>query len=345
MEAKWQSCLNPWGVPSTLPPQTPMQETKNKLINYIQTLERPPETPEEFELLQYLLSERERNPEEVEQRGRVRRMFRSWLYRPAPELAYALSAQLTPRNIVDLYSDISNMAVPLIAPDLEVFGDLLGCRLDSFNQMLFDRHMQFGRIGLQFAEQLNVSVPSLLLQQTSKYKKIAISDAKGLAAIRELWAQDIQDLEEVPDGQLGWLMFQIFSEADYLTRLLLDSTPVEKRRGIDSHLSSLKCFEGFVLGTGQFITPSEQQQETSQGFGYITASIEGHAAKLASENPDYDRVFFSPWIKACQIALGQIRNSGYWRTQWIDKLGERQKSKKGQKVNPRDPKAKGFGSS
>jgi hypothetical protein len=105
MEAKWQSCINPWGVPSTLPPQTPMQETKNKLITYIQTLERPPTTPEEFELFQDLLSERERNPEEVEQRGRVRRMFRNWLYKPAPELAYVLSAQLTPRNIVDLYSD------------------------------------------------------------------------------------------------------------------------------------------------------------------------------------------------------------------------------------------------
>jgi hypothetical protein len=321
---------------------------QEKYIN--QSFVQAPPTQEDVEVRQELYVERERDPELLEQRQRVKKMFQSWLQSNDPNLAQALNQQLTPRNIVDLYSDIPNMALLLVMPHLEDIGDLLGDRLEPFNQMLFDRHSFCLSVAVQLLAQLNESVPSPMLKQTSKFKKVAIAEYKGLSAVRELFSRDGQDLDFPGDGRIAWLFYRISQEADYLTRILLDPEPVEKRESLESNLRTLKLFEAVILGDRQLIAPSEDQQhkdlqilKTHKGFGYFTATIEKWAAKFASEHPDYDRAFFSPWNKARQSVLNDIRNGGGWRTQWIDRSGERQESKKGQKVKPRESKGKGFG--
>jgi hypothetical protein len=304
----------------------------------------------DIKVLKEIYKDFPKNTEALRRRLRVKEMFKHWLNEPDPKLSRTLGEQLTPRSIVDVYSNIPPIALRLVKPTLKDFDDLLGNRLEPFNQILCGRHCFYSDVSVQLLAQLNEYVPPLALEHTQRFKKVAIADSKGLSAVRELFSQDAQTLDYPWDGQIAWLFYLLNKEADYLTRILLDPAPVAKRESIDSNLRALRLINEVTLGDRQLIAPSEDGQQkdlqilkTHKGFGYFVATIEKWAAKFASEHPDYDRLFFSPWNKARHIVLNDIRDGGGWRTQWIDRSGERQESKKGQKVNPRKSKGKGFG--
>jgi hypothetical protein len=304
----------------------------------------------DFEVLKKIYKDFPKDTEALRQRLRVKEMFKRWLNDADPELSRTLSEQLTPRSIVDVYSNIPPIALQLVKPTLKDFDDLLGNRLEPFNQILCGRHDFYSDVSVQLSAQLNEYVPPLVFEHTQRFKKVATAESKGFSAVQELFSRDGQDLDFPGDGRIAWLFYRLSQEADYLTRILLDPELVKKRESIDSNLRTLKLLDSVTLGDRQLIAPSEDKQykdlqilKTHKGFGYFTATIEKWAAKFASEHPDYDRAFFSPWNKARQSVLNDIRNGGGWRTQWIDRSGERQESKKGQKVKPRKSKGKGFG--
>jgi hypothetical protein len=318
-----------------------------------QTLGETSATHEDIQLHQEILQERYRDPELIEQRRRVKEMFRQWLSSPNLALGQSLSQPLTPRNIADLYSDIPNMALLLIQPELKEFEDLLGNRLEAFNQVVFDRHPFYLSKAVQLSAQLNEYVPSPMLKQTQTFKKLAIAESKGLAAVQELFSQNGHDTGFPGDGRMAWLVYCLSQEADHLIRILLNPAPVAKQESIASALKTLDAFDEAVKGNRSLIAPSQESQQetleilkTHKKFALHVETVEKWAARFASESPDYDRLFFSPWNRARQIALNEIgksENSGKWKTQWINRQGERQESKRGQKVTSRKVKGKGFG--
>jgi hypothetical protein len=60
---------------------------------------------------------------------------------------------------------------------------------------------------------------------------------------------------------------------------------------------------------------NQQILETHKRFSFFVEAINTQAVKLAKENPNYDRDFFSPWNKASQIVLNDFQNSAAWPTQ------------------------------
>jgi hypothetical protein len=141
-------------------------------------------------------------------------------------------------------------------PYLESFSDLLGHRLEAFNQMLYERRLYLFCVSIQLSAQLNEFVPSKLLKETLKFKKIAIAEAKRLSAVRELFSLKGQNL----DGQIAWLIYRLYQEANHLTQALLDYVTVAKRESINSSLRRLKTFEQVVQREISFVPLSEKSR-------------------------------------------------------------------------------------
>jgi hypothetical protein len=197
-----------------------------------------------------------RGPEVIIQQQRVKEMFKHFLIMLDLKIEQDLSQEITSQNIVDLYSDISNIALLVMMPYLESFSDLLGHRLEAFNQMLYERRLYLFCVSIQLSAQLNEFVPSKLLKETLKFKKIAIAEAKGLSAGRELFSLKGQNL----DGQIAWLIYRLYQEANHLTQALLDHVPVAKRESINSSLRRLKTFEQVVQREISFVSLSENSR-------------------------------------------------------------------------------------
>jgi hypothetical protein len=259
-----------------------MQKSAAQLEKYIdETYSKTPLDQEDIEAFQLYTK---RDPEVITQRQRVKEMFKRYLITHDLKIEQDLSQEITSQNIVDLYSDISNIALLVTMPHLESFSDLLGHRLEAFNQILYERRLYLFCVSIQLAAQLDESVPSKLLEKMLKFKKIAIAEAKGLSAVRELFSLKGQNL----NGQIAWLIYRLYQEADYLKQFLLDHAPVAKRESINSNLRRLKRSEEIIQGTLAFVSPSEKQQienqhilETHKGFRFFVEIIDTQAVKLA----------------------------------------------------------------